>query len=551
MSLTDGDLVVLAPLLAAHLSANLASPQGSGAKGAGMGSTAKVFIDVSAEENFISDPGVFALCGALELVVRAFKGRVLVRSLNVAFNGVSDAGCFAIGKLVQLHIELNGGAVVGGGGGDGKKKKGDNGKDDGNDMTCPMLLRLAWNHVTASGAAALLNAYPCIKSASMGGGRGGGGGGGETGGGLAKKPGDKRLSARARCLLGYNFVNSDLLRPMVAGVGGAAGDADVPSLDVELGGVVIGGAGSAGTSFPVQFSTPADAQKVFWEHAMSKHSSGAVGGVSGEGRVWPVLLVLSAESLVRLAQHAPSNGGTKGVGSTKGGGGGLAELITRVSGKGRGGGDKGIALGPGGAVRFVVLGCVYRSLRYLQDSSAQDDQRAINALLATSLPKAVDSGCLWFVDGTPLTDIDAGMGDLMNGANGSGTPNGNGKVTGGGRSNARAGGGKTSRPLSSWKAALTREALLSCAAQLHKSCRHVVAQNRAECSWKTDPVVLVLEDAEAVVAAKAVGVPAVRSEWLMQHIAGKGLGKLCRKTWVRARDDVKWMYVAVQCCCWI
>jgi hypothetical protein len=339
------------------------------------------------------------------------------------------------------------------------------------------------------------------------------------------------LPVRARCLLGYNFVKADLLRPLLA-CGGAGEQADgVPSLDVELGGAVAGGGGGGGgAGAPVQFTTVADAQKIFWEYAMSKHAVGGGGGSGGEGRGWPVLLLVSAESLVRLALHSQSTGGLKGGGGGKGGGGdkSLVDLLVRMSGRGRGGGDKSEASGAAGGVRFVVLGSVYRSLRVLQDSCGQEDQRAIAALLSTALPKAVESGCLCFVDGGASgPEADLRSSEMVNGANGAtgGGINGKAAGSGGGRAGARGGGAKVGRPLSSWKASLTQDALLASAAQLSKSCRHVVAQNRAEGSWKTDPVVLVVEDREALAAAKAAGVPAISSEVLVQQAAGKGLGK--------------------------
>lgn len=60
--------------------------------------------------------------------MREFKGRVSVRGLNLAYNGVTDHGCLSIAKLVKLHTELALSGFGGGGtgaGGEGKKKKGD------------------------------------------------------------------------------------------------------------------------------------------------------------------------------------------------------------------------------------------------------------------------------------------------------------------------------------------------------------------------------------------------------------------------------------------
>ena len=86
---------------------------------------------------------------------------------------------------------------------------------------------------------------------------------------------------------------------------------------------------------------------------------------------------------------------------------------------GRGGG------GPGRVpVRFLVLGCVYRALRSMQDCSSADEQRVIGALLSTSIPKAVESSSLCFVDGAPLPEIDVGEPDVS-------PAKGNGAKTGG------------------------------------------------------------------------------------------------------------------------
>jgi hypothetical protein len=64
MGFTDGDVMVLAPLVAAHLCSQIKSRVNSGGK---------MSIDLSAEENFITDPGVEALCTALDQVLRSCR----------------------------------------------------------------------------------------------------------------------------------------------------------------------------------------------------------------------------------------------------------------------------------------------------------------------------------------------------------------------------------------------------------------------------------------------------------------------------------------------
>ena len=75
------------------------------------------------------------------------------------------------------------------------------------------------------------------------------------------------------------------------------------------------------------------------------------------------------------------------LGLARGGGGGggwdVAEALGMLIGGG-GGGE-----GKEGGVKFVLLGCFYRALRFLQDSTqtTPHDQRTISLLLAISLPK--------------------------------------------------------------------------------------------------------------------------------------------------------------------
>jgi hypothetical protein len=99
MSFTDADLVLLSPHLAVHLSSKI-SGQLSKLSATSKEGHARVLIDLSAEENFISDLGITALCCALEQLVREFNGRCFVRSLNVAFNNVSDDSCYVIARPV-------------------------------------------------------------------------------------------------------------------------------------------------------------------------------------------------------------------------------------------------------------------------------------------------------------------------------------------------------------------------------------------------------------------------------------------------------------------
>ena len=99
MSFTDADLVLLSPHLVVHLSSKI-SGQLSKLSATSKEGPARVLIDLSAEENFISDLGITALCCALEELVREFNGRCFVRSLNVAFNNVSDDSCYVIARPV-------------------------------------------------------------------------------------------------------------------------------------------------------------------------------------------------------------------------------------------------------------------------------------------------------------------------------------------------------------------------------------------------------------------------------------------------------------------
>jgi hypothetical protein len=92
-----------------------------------------------------------------------------------------------------------------------------------------------------------------------------------------------------------------------------------------------------------------------------------------------------------------------------------------VGGGKAGGGGGGSGRVP---VRILVLGCVYRALRSMQDCSSADEQRLIGALLSTSIPKAVESSSLCFVDGAPLPEIDVGEPDV-------GPSKGTGAKTGG------------------------------------------------------------------------------------------------------------------------
>jgi len=110
------------------------------------------------------------------------------------------------------------------------------------------------------------------------------------------------------------------------------------------------------------------------------------------------------------------------------------------------------------------------------------------------------------VDGAPLPEIDLCETESIPSSS---------KV---GRGAARSG-CRSLRPSSLWKAQLTLERLVGAAARLNKTCQNVVAQNRADiASWRNDPVVLVVETPEGVVASKNAGVPAVTSEALLRDV---------------------------------
>ena len=66
-----------------------------------------------------------------------------------------------------------------------------------------------------------MNAFPPHKGA-------GGGSGAANGGGAGKKGSDKRLAARAKCLLGYNFVSVEVLHALL---NQGAGDDGVAPVD--------------------------------------------------------------------------------------------------------------------------------------------------------------------------------------------------------------------------------------------------------------------------------------------------------------------------------
>ena len=76
------------------------------------------------------------------------------------------------------------------------------------------------------------------------------------------------------------------------------------------------------------------------------------------------------------------------------------------------------------------------------------------------------------------------------------------------------------RPPSLWKVPLSQQALLTTASMLSLSCRHVVAQNRGNSAEKSEPVVLLTEDAASATAAKAAGVPAVAVTVLSEGAKG-------------------------------
>ena len=120
-------------------------------------------------------------------------------------------------------------------------------------------------------------------------------------------------------------------------------------VEVDLG---MGGAGGAERG--VQFENVVNAQKIFWEAPLGKSGGSRVGMVPV-----PLLVVLSADSLLGLAKAAGKGSGGAVAGTD------VAELMQQMSAGVSAGEVKGGRRGEGVAVKFAVMGCVYRALRFV------------------------------------------------------------------------------------------------------------------------------------------------------------------------------------------
>ena len=121
------------------------------------------------------------------------------------------------------------------------------------------------------------------------------------------------------------------------------------AVEVDLG---MGGAGGAERG--VQFENVVNAQKIFWEAPAGKAGGSRVGVLPV-----PLLVVLSADSLLGLAKAASKGSGGAVAGAD------VAELMQQMSAGVAAGKVKGGRRGEGVGVKFVVMGCVYRALRFV------------------------------------------------------------------------------------------------------------------------------------------------------------------------------------------
>mmetsp|Transcript_2841 Transcript_2841/g.9545 ORF Transcript_2841/g.9545 Transcript_2841/m.9545 type:complete len:1253 (-) Transcript_2841:117-3875(-) len=102
-----------------------------------------IFVDVSFEENNLGDLAVMTVCQGLGEILKRPRPNVWLRSLDFAFNFVSDVGCLHISQLMDSNLRTGSDAI--------KQFLADKSKTS--QVPAPSItLRLSYNCISSSGA---------------------------------------------------------------------------------------------------------------------------------------------------------------------------------------------------------------------------------------------------------------------------------------------------------------------------------------------------------------------------------------------------------------
>jgi len=146
-----------------------------------------IFVDVSFEENNLGDLSVMTVCQGLLQVLQRPKPNLWLRSLDFAFNFVSDVGCFHISSLIESNLRSGSDQV--------RLFLAD--KSNSSQVSAPSItLRLSYNCITSSGASLLaekLSRYNAKFSSP------------------SKNSAQSALNAKMQ--IGYNRIDMRMIRP--------------------------------------------------------------------------------------------------------------------------------------------------------------------------------------------------------------------------------------------------------------------------------------------------------------------------------------------------